>query len=218
MVRIPILLGGKPVSVKCPVSYFDMSTKLFGDLHSQWSGDLTIDELVKVFSILTGIDVKEYELSTDSKLVAHIVNFTKFVYNEDIEKQSTLPTHFMGVKIQGPNLGSLTLAQNLHARKCFQAKDLRTVIALMCAIYMQPLIDKKPFDFKRAQELRDEINEMPITQTYALGFFLFKRLGLYGKTQTNYWLQTWSTIVSFGKSVSQLAKQPSQNRLKLLKN
>ena len=79
-------------------------------------------------------------------------------------------------------LGALTLEQNMHVRnRMKEGIVMESLISFVIAVYMQPIIDKSEFDFERAQELEKEIEQMPIDQTYRVGFFYLSKLANYGR-------------------------------------
>jgi len=156
------------------------------------------DDLIKVFSILSGLNYRAVADSTDSNLEAVLYQATAFVFNQPQEfKKLPEPKSF---KIQGKiilipsNVGKLTVAQNLHLRAAIakaekEKQPLETLISLATAIYLQPVIDVMPFNYDRAKQIEMEILEMNIFDVYPTGFFLLSRLTNYGASGLRYWLQ-----------------------------
>ena len=170
--------------VSCPTSYYGTSTGLYQELVDKWTLGITPEGMVQVFSILTGRPISDYQTSDDMKLELHILNATKFVYNENLDM---LPKQemFMGY-VMNNKLGKLTLGQNMQVKQFMTGKDPRQCISFVLAVYMQPIIDNQPFDYAKAMELEKKISALPIALTYQAGFFFLKRLRRYGSGQTGY--------------------------------
>lgn len=89
----------------------------------------------------------------------------------------------------------LSIGQNIHLRRDFIDKSqlLEENISIAVAIYLQPLIDGK-FQVERAKELAREIDEMPISLIYPIGFFLLRRVMTFGMKRGPLWQQILSNL------------------------
>jgi hypothetical protein len=62
-----------------------------------------------------------------------------------------------------------------------EVKTFDELISLTVAIYMQPIIDGGDFDPDKAMILHEKVLDLPITDTYPVGFFFAKSLMNYGQ-------------------------------------
>jgi hypothetical protein len=149
-------------------------------------------DLVKLFSIISGIEYKTLAKTYDPELEASLLTATKFVYEQEPSfKKVKPPTHLniRGKMIKAPtDIGGLSIGQSIHVRRELDdAKLYDQLIPYTVAIYMQPEVDGIDFDFDRAMMLEQEIKKMPITETYPLGFFLLKPLMKSGRSIGSGW-------------------------------
>lgn len=182
------LANGKKEDVEVPTTFYDCPTWLFEKIYDQWDFSTTPESFVRLFSIVTGGNYTDYINSTDAKIEKAILTGTNFFLNNVIELHKLpLPKTFKIEDKEVPiptELKALTLGQNLYIRRLISNKDIRSGISLACAVYLQPLLDKGKFDDKRVEYYANEIKKMPITSTYAVGFFFLKPLNNYGNGQT----------------------------------
>lgn len=143
-------------------------------------------DYLKIFSILTG-----HEFTGANEVSeATIWKVIQFIFMQPFRwTDSTLPKILMmnGKPYSMPKgLSELSVAQNIHVRQELDtAEDIREKISIATAIYLQPYIDGGQFDLTRAHELEKEIRELPITDTYPIGFFLLKRINESGRNFGN---------------------------------
>jgi hypothetical protein len=166
-----------------------VTTNQYIKLVTEWDGK----DLVKLFSIFTGVEYKIIADSHDYTLEEKLIYATKFVYEEEVDfKKLPVPEciTIKGKEIKfNKDVGGLTIAQNIHVRteldkiRVYESGEpvYDELIAYACALFLQPLYDESEFDFHRAMELEQEILHMPITDTYALGFFLLRPVMKSGK-------------------------------------
>lgn len=177
-----------------PISWETLSTGQFINMATDWDGE----DLVKLFSILSGIEYKTLEKTHDFILEEQLLNATKFVYDSPMDFKDAPPPHWVEVgkkKIRIPvKVGSLSIGQSIHVRKamdkCIADKvGYDRLIAFIVAIYLQPFyelsqeeLDKQPafeglsFDFHNAMLLEEEVLKMPITKTFPLAAFFLRKL------------------------------------------
>lgn len=88
----------------------------------------------------------------------------------------------------------LSIGQNIHLRRDFIDKStyLEENIAIATAIYMQPIIDNTLFKLKRAEKIATELEAMPASLIYPIGFFLLKRAQTFGLKPE----KTWPAILT----------------------
>lgn len=88
----------------------------------------------------------------------------------------------------------LSIGQNIHLRRDFIDKStyLEENIAIATAIYLQPIIDNSLFRLKRAEKIAAELETMPASLIYPIGFFLLKRAQRFGQKPE----KTWPAILT----------------------
>jgi hypothetical protein len=88
----------------------------------------------------------------------------------------------------------LSIGQNIHLRRDFIDKStyLEENIAIAVAVYMQPIIDNSLFKLKRAEKIANELEAMPASLIYPIGFFLLRRVMRFGQKPE----KTWPAILT----------------------
>jgi hypothetical protein len=131
--------------------------------------------LIELFSIMSGLDVKVLENTYDPALEQSLIECTNYVYTpyEFIkEVPDSLVIDKKKFKIP-KDVGGLTIGQNiLVAQGGADAKVKEELLSLATAIFLQPLYDNCELDYDKALILRDKIRLEPITKIYPVGFFL----------------------------------------------
>lgn len=185
--------------VSIPDGWAAMPTITYMKMAKEWDGKDT----VSLFSILSGVSYRALYHSKDRELEAGLLAATQFIYEEKPTfKSQGKPDKFTfrGAEYTVPkDLTGLSIGQNIHVyQRLTGAKTYDELIALALAVYLQPIIDGKDFDLDRALELEKEIERMPITETYPLGFFLLQPLIKSGQTLQKRvrsslirWFQDW---------------------------
>ena len=151
------------------------------------------DDLVKVFSILTGTDYKGIWESHSEDLEAGLYQATSFIFNQPQDfRREPRPTtfHLDGKNILVPEkIGRLTVGQNFRMRQelssaAKEGRPLESLLSIALAIYLQPIVDLKPFDMDRARVLEKEILQMSVCDVFPTAFFLLTRLQNTGPSGT----------------------------------
>lgn len=163
--------------VKCPDSWAATSTYHYQNLMREWDGK----DLVKLFAILTGENLQTIANTHDFILEEALLHATNYVYTEpQAFKNSPVPEAFIfhkeritiPKKVEGFSIGqSIIIRQRLD-----EVKTYDELISYALAVYLQPKIDGGDFDSDRIESIEAEILNMPITETYPLGFFLLNPL------------------------------------------
>ena len=188
-----------------PISWETLSTDKFIKIVTDWDGE----DLVKLFSILSGMEYKTLSQTHDFILEEQLLNATRFIYDSPMDFKEAPPPHWVevgGKKIRIPvKIGSLSIGQNVHVRKamdkCIADKvGYDRLIGFIVAIYLQPFyelsqaeLDKQPafegleFDFHNAMLLEQEVLKMPITKTYPLSVFFLRKLISSGRSTLSKW-------------------------------
>jgi hypothetical protein len=169
-------------SKMCPTFWEDVKTGTYQKLKA--TKDL---DLLKGFSVLIDTDLIELEQSTSEDLEVALYQCASFIFTqEEYFRKSDVPK---SIKLKGVNLilprklENMTLEQTLFMRTKMSKEGgvLEEFISTACAVYLQPLVTKTPFNVEEAMALKAEIDELPIEQTFPVGFFFLNRLNNYGK-------------------------------------
>ena len=88
------------------------------------------------------------------------------------------------------SIEDLTIEQNMVIKDAMaKVVDLKELISLACAVYLQPIYDDGEFNHDRYKELEQDILKMSILETHPIGFFLLSRLANSGKGGFLSWRQ-----------------------------
>lgn len=182
--------------MQLPTHWGEVTTKQYQRMHSDWDSN----DLVKLFSILTGIEYKTLSDTKDPDLEEALVGATMFVYDTSPGFKQADPPPFVTInkkKVRIPrNIGALSIGQNIHVREQMDsAKVFDELISFATAMYLQPLYDETDFDYVRATMLHEEILKLPISETYPVGFFLLRPLMNSGQSTTNGFSRTITRLL-----------------------
>jgi hypothetical protein len=163
--------------ISVPDGWDAMPAAMYQKLASEWDGS----DLIRLFSILSGHSYKALYNSKDRELESGLIAATHFIYEQKPAfKEQDCPKVFKynGREIPVPkDLASLSIGQNIHIyQRLTTAKCYDELISLACAVYLQPEIDNSEFNSERAFKIEKEIEAMPVTEVYPLGFFLLRPL------------------------------------------
>lgn len=188
-----------------PDCWDEVTVDQYQRIIKEWDGT----DWIKLFSILSGLEVNDIKSSTDYRLETALYQCIQFVFAKYELDELTLPEeitlrplwyskdHLVCDVVQIPKkLGRMTIGQTMQARKLLEdTRDIREAISSVTAIYFQPLIDRTEFDMIRAIELEQVIAKMSITKIYPVGFFLLRRLNESGQrrgsvfSRIRHWVQ-----------------------------
>ena len=199
MKRIKVKSSSGKRTVYLPEWWGEVTTDQYQRLVTEWDAC----DLVKLFSIMSGIDAKVLSDTHDPDLEAALFESVRFVYDtKPVFKETKAPPFVTieGKKIKIPRkLGILSIGQNIMVRQRMDtAKTFDDLLSITMAIYLQPLYDGaeveryggvtiKPaaFDYDRAMVLHDKILALPISEVYPVAFFLLSPLMKSGTSSTN---------------------------------
>jgi len=178
------------LTIKVPETWRETTTELFQRYVKEWD---KVDR-VKLFCIQTGYDETLVRNAKSENLQDIIDRCTDYVWFNPIDFD-TLPvpkvviignrTILIPTKIE-----EMTIEQNMILKNAMAAcTDLRELISLAVAVYIQPLYDQAEFDHDSYKTLQTYVEQCPITDTYPIGFFLLKRLRQRGKDGFLSWRQ-----------------------------
>lgn len=145
---------------------------------------LGVSSDAELVAIMTGMPIEQVEYSTDIVAYGDILN--SFMWYADVpefKKPGSLV-------IEGK---TIELPKDIGNHSVRQFEQLKAIIAelyvdsepnynqviqkypMMCAIYIQPLLDGK-YDYSKVKELSDKLYMLPAKDIVGLGTFFFKRL------------------------------------------
>lgn len=187
--------------------------------YQQIAGDWDQTDIVKAFSILSGIPFKNLFETKDPELEAQLILATSFLFSQPAKfKDQPVPEWFEydGQKYKVKDL-SLSIGQSIHVRqKIDTCKTYDEAISYAIAVSLQPQIDGE-FDIDKAVHLERFIGELPITTTYAVGFFLLRPLMKLGKITSSRWQRVKNLLLApFTKNARILHKWQKLNDLSRL--
>jgi hypothetical protein len=180
-----------------PESWAETSVEQYQKIIGEW--DKT--DFCQLFGILTGMDRITVSESVDTKLASALYEVIEYVYAdidwdrlpvpETLQLRPIFAKDIDGVPVTvniPKGIGPLSIGQAIQSRQSLEGfKDIREGISIVTAIYLQPIIDKGPFDMLRVIPLEQLILKMPITKIYPIGFFLLTRLKTFGKKPASLW-------------------------------
>jgi hypothetical protein len=169
--------------VSVPLSWDETPTGLFQRYVKEWDGA----DRIKLFCIQTGYDETTVRTSTSESLSDIIERCTDYVFlnNADFSRLPLPKVVIIGNKalLIPKDIEEMTIEQNMVLKNAMAGStDLRELISLACAVYLQPIYDNAPFDHTSYKNLQAFIDACPITDTYPIGFFLLNRQRRRGKS------------------------------------
>jgi hypothetical protein len=176
-----IVVSVNDIVKNSPTCWEETSTEQFQRLKSVNKLDL-----LKAFCFLLNVDYDEVAQSTSEILESSLYQCTAFVFNQPEyfrEQKHKGYFKYRDVKYKIPTkLGSLSIEQNMHIRSAMYESNvvLEQLISKAVAVYMQPIISGARFDSEQADILENEVREMPICETFPIGFFFLSKLNNFG--------------------------------------
>lgn len=178
--------GTKKITL--PNCWSELPTGVYQRIMKEWDKK----DIVQLFSILSGKDYKVLHDTKDPDLEQRLYDSIQFLYESEPKfKEAELPKFFIFDKHYIPiqkDATALTIGQSVIVRQRLdEASSYDELISIAIAVYIQPLADRSEFDPFKAFDLEEKIKELPITETYPLGFFLLRPLMKPGKITGNKW-------------------------------
>lgn len=172
-----VLLNSNRLAI--PEAYDELKTRTFEKIFAEWDMDKPLYErdYAKLLSILSGKSYKVEDVENEEK----IWQLVRWVVESQPNFKKEPPSEIkIGEKVLSvpQNIGKLSIGQNIVMHQLLENKaHVEECIGMALAIYLQPLYDGGRFNYESAQRLYEEhIGNMPITQTYTLGFFFLIRV------------------------------------------
>jgi hypothetical protein len=191
-----VLFNGKKNLVQN--SWDEVKTRTYISIVRDWEPetDIADREYFNLLNILTDNKYK-YDQSVENKIT--LIDLIGWVIFQPAPfKEAPLPKvlQFKDAIIDIPqNIKELSIGQAIHMRREIERlKILDACIPIAIGIYLQPLIDKGKFNLSRAKEIAKEVEEMPITLTYPIGFFLLRLAMRLGPSTPGIWHRVSSSL------------------------
>lgn len=191
------------IKYECPVCWEEVKVKHHQRMISEWDASKQIADrdYFKLFTILTDSDFKQFHSTAVNEVT--IWNAIRWVIEQPFKFSNEMPKalQICGKSIVLPTkVGDLSIGQNIHLRQAIDQSqalfdDKGNIVeysnySLAVAIYLQPLIDGKKFDYERALEVEKDILEMPAYKIRPIGFFIAANVLKYGRMPVRNWLKT----------------------------
>lgn len=166
---IPFKIGKE--NYLLPTSYAELTIGQFIALRKS-DGDV-----MDLISILLGVDKSYLSLLSDLDIDIKIIPYIEFL-KEDFDLQNYLVPDFIEYKGKLYNrpkgIGVSSFGQKIALQKELSNYDNDIDCFPVClAIYMQPIIDNKPFDYERALEMVPDFEKVKLSEAYPFcSFFL----------------------------------------------
>lgn len=191
-----VLFNGKKNLVQN--SWDEVKTRIYISIVKDWEPDLDVADrdYWKLLNILTDNKYK-YDQSVENQIT--LIDLIGWIIFQPAEfKEAPLPKvlKFKDAIVDVPqNIKELSIGQAIQLRREIERlKILDACIPIAIGIYLQPLIDKGKFNLSRAKELAKEVEEMPITLTYPIGFFLLNLAMRLGPSTHGLWHRVSSNL------------------------
>lgn len=186
-----VLLNDKPY--KHASCYEELKVRHYVRMLKEWGSDgsdIADRDYFQLLGILTDSNFSAMEQTLENQVT--LTSLLGWVITQPFKFNSELPKalELCGKKVTIPqDPRELSIGQNIHLRRDFIDKStiLEENISIATAIYLQPIIDNSLFNIARAKEIAKEIDEMPISVIYPIGFFLLERALKFGQKPEKTW-------------------------------
>lgn len=163
------------VRVTSPASWRELKLRQLIQLENEWDGQ----DPIKLFSIITGLDVKLLENSRQEGLENTMLAVCAFAYDRPQWEELPRPHH---IEIDGQvyktpsDISKKLLGQKIRVSQIVikGGKDLLSSLPKIIAIYMQEVIDDE-YDGDKVDALEEKIMDCSAIDAYGLGKFFFQR-------------------------------------------
>lgn len=185
-----IVINGKRFSVAS--CWAEVTTKQYVRIIRDWEPekDIADRDYFILLNILTDGKFAGMENTIENQVT--LTSILGWIITEPFKFSEELPKVLqIGDKVydipEDPR--ELSIGQNIHLRRDFIDKStyLEENIAIATAIYMQPVIDNSLFKLKRAEKIAAELEAMPASLIYPIGFFLLRRAQRFGQKPEKTW-------------------------------
>jgi len=184
-----VLFNGKKHLV--PSCWEEVTVKQYVSILKDWEPELDIADrdYFKLLNILTD-NKYHYDRSVENEVtLISLIGWVIFQPAEFREASIPLVLNYKGKLVDVPReIKDLSIGQNIHLRREIdKTRIIEENIAIATAIFLQPKIDEGKFDLTRAKEVSKEIEQMPITLIFPIGFFLLSHVLMPGRNSVPIW-------------------------------
>lgn len=155
------------------------------------------DDNAKVYSILTGLgedlirDNLEVYAYIESKISPDILEIKNKDVAESLLFQYQDEYHEINQDISELSIGQYEDMKAVIAG-CKDEKDLIPLMGKVASIYLSDMLLDGDYDYEKAEQLAEELQEYPFVDVVSLGYFFFIKLNELKSDTTNVWL--WIAI------------------------
>lgn len=167
------------------------------------------DELntIRLLSIMSGVSYAKLMNIDESKFDYRIMEAMDFLLTpiDVYELKDVESITINGKEINIPDPSKCTIGQKLLMQQMTRVAQVQEtlhaeLIATSCAIYLQPVIDNKPFDDSRLEEIKKIVYTLPLVEIYPVGSFFLNGWLRFLKSSSQP-LQTTQPTKSLGRDV-----------------
>jgi len=178
-----------------PSCFEELTTKQYERIISEWGIEKPLVErdFFKLFQIFCDTDFTDFHATSENEVtIWNAVRWfveSEFQFSEELPKVLQVTHNGISKTITIPKrIEALSIGQNIHLKQLLtKSKYLEEQLSASVAIYLQPLYDEKKFDYDRAMELKESIEQMPAYLIRPIGFFLLKSALPRGTNTVNRW-------------------------------
>ena len=180
MIKLDIQKGKEHFKRDCPTSWDEVTVRQYIQFESDWNGK----DLVKLMSILTGLDVETIS-NSKGNVINQLTPIITFVQDSppDFKKLPKKDLLINGKTIKMPKkLEQETFGQMSELYKILEDKeDIIKHIPRVMAIYAQPQLEGA-FNKETLDKTEELINDLPAVLAYPHCFFFYNRAQTYKAT------------------------------------
>jgi hypothetical protein len=174
-----------------PSCFEELTTKQYERIISEWGIEKPLVErdFFKLFQILCDTNYTDFHATSENEVT--IWNAVRWFVESDFQFSDQLPKVLeinYKVLTMPKRVQALSIGQNIHLKQLLsKSKYMEENLSIACAIYLQPLYDGKKFDYDRALELKEVIEQMPAYLIRPIGFFLLTSALPHGRITVSRW-------------------------------
>lgn len=177
---VTLVTNKRRIVIESPTQWEDVTTGMFPKI-------VLAGDFFSRLSVMYGVEKDLLESLADEKVIEELMRMSKF---SSEELSTDLPTHFKfreQLFMMPKNLDKFTFGQVVSVINELQRREsYEECISFVVAVFVSTHLNKTgAFDLLDARDIESEINEIPITVTYPIGFFYLSKLRYFGTTSSN---------------------------------
>lgn len=189
-----ISINGKRHEI--PSCFEELTTKQWQLLVPEFAKDLDQRDHFKIFQILAGTEYNDFHANVENEVT--VWNCIRWLYEQSFDVAELPKVLKIGQRtVDIPRkVEKLSIGQNIHLKQILSGSFYQDEkLADAVAVYLQPIYDRDKFNFDRAMEFKEEIEQMPAYLIRPIGFFLFKSVLKSGRMPTSRWQKILSNLM-----------------------